>query len=71
MSDYVRPDHMMKLLSIVPNGSLSLRTSLSEGNLQVQVQSQGVVVGEKYRVATNTVGYEVVGLSVVGVQDGN
>lgn len=71
MSDYVRPDHIMKLLSIVPNGSLSLRASRSEGNLQVQVQSQGVVVGEKYRVAANTVGYEVVGLSVVGVTDGN
>lgn len=64
MTDYVRPDHMMKLLSIVPNGSLSLRTSLSEGNLQVQVQSQGVVVGEKYRVAANTVEH-------AGAQDGN
>ena len=64
MSDYVRPDHMMKLLSIVPNGSLSLRASLAAGGVQVQVLSQGVVVRGQYLVAANTVGY-------VGAQDGN
>lgn len=71
MSDYVRPDHMMKLLGLEPNGALSLHTSLIDGNLQVQVLGQGVVVGEKYQVAANTVGYAVVGLGLVGVTDGN
>ena len=67
----MRPDQIMKLLSIVPNGSLSFRTSMGDGGLQVHVLSQGVVVGEQHRVAANTVGYGVVGFSLVGGPDGN
>ena len=67
----MRPDQIMKLLSIVPNGSLSFRTSLVGVGMQVQVLSQGVVVGEQHRVAANTVGYGVVSFSLVGGPDGN
>ena len=67
----MRPDQIMKLLSIVPNGSLSFRTSLAGVGMQVQVLSQGVVVGDRHRVAANTVGYGVVGFSLVGGPDGN
>lgn len=65
----MRPDQIMKLLGVKPDGSLSLRTSPVESG--VQVLSQGVVVGWQYLVAANTVGYVVVGLSLVGGPDDN
>lgn len=57
----MRPDQIMKLLGVAPDGALSFRTSLVGGGMQVHVLSQGVVVGEKYRVAANDVGAQNAG----------
>lgn len=57
----MRPDQIMKLLGVAPDGALSFRTSLVGGGMQVQVLSQGVVVGGQYLVAANDVGAQNAG----------
>lgn len=59
MSDPV--NHLMKVLGVKPDGALSFRTSRTAGGVQVQVLSQGVVVGGQYLVAANDVGAQNAG----------
>lgn len=53
MSEAVRPDHMMKLLGVKPDGALSLLAGLAGDSVSVQVLSQGIIVGGQYLVAAN------------------